>query len=104
MSANIISAVTGNSSSIILIVLLVAMFAIMIIPQRKRDKKVKAMLSSLKVGDRVRTIGGFYGRIAQLKTDVVVIEVGPDKVKLTIARAAISTVENTDVENDAKVE
>jgi preprotein translocase subunit YajC len=42
----------------VLILLMVAMFAIMIIPQRRRDKKIKAMLNALKPGDRVRTIGG----------------------------------------------
>ena len=52
------------SSYGLLIVLMVAMFAIMIIPQRRRDKKVKDMLASLKVGTRVRTIGGIYGTIA----------------------------------------
>ena len=46
------------SSYGLLIILMVAMFAIMIIPQRRRDKKVKEMLAALKPGDRVRTIGG----------------------------------------------
>ena len=82
-----------------LIVLLVAMFAIMIIPQRKRDKKVKQMLESLKPGDRVRTIGGIYGTISSIKDDVVTIAVGPDKVKLVFTRGAISQVEDTGVEN-----
>ena len=43
----------------LLIVLMVAMFAIMIIPQRRRDKKVKNMLASLKAGDRVVSEGQF---------------------------------------------
>lgn len=82
-----------------LIILMIAMFAIMIIPQRKRDKKIKEMLSSLKPGDRVRTIGGVYGTITSIKDDVVILAVGPDKVKLVFARGAISQVEDTGVEN-----
>ena len=98
------SEVTGGISSCfgsygILILMLVAMFAIMIIPQRRRDKKVKAMLSSLKAGDRVRTIGGIYGTISSIRDDVVVLAVGPDKVKLVFARGAISQVEDAGVEN-----
>ena len=71
----------------------------MIIPQRRRDKKVKAMLNALKPGDRVRTIGGIYGTISSIRDDVVVLAVGPDKVKLVFARGAISQVEDTGVEN-----
>ncbi|MEZ4509730.1 MAG: preprotein translocase subunit YajC [Eubacteriales bacterium] len=92
------------SSYGLLIVLMVAMFAIMIIPQRRRDKKVKEMLASLKVGTRVRTIGGIYGTIANIKDDTVVLTVGPDKVKLVFARGAISQVEDAGVENEMSQE
>ncbi|OQB20423.1 MAG: preprotein translocase subunit YajC [Firmicutes bacterium ADurb.Bin182] len=87
------------SGSGLLIVLMIAMFAIMIIPQRRREKKIKAMLSALKPGDRVRTIGGIYGTISSVKEDVITLLVGPDKVKLVFARGAISTVEDSEVEN-----
>lgn len=87
------------SSCGLLIILMVAMFAIMIIPQRRRDKKVKEMLAALKPGDRVRTIGGIYGTISSIRDDVVVLAVGPDKVKLVFARGAISQVEDAGVEN-----
>lgn len=93
------SSTGGGSSWIFLIVLLVAMFAIMIIPQRRRDKKVKDMLSTLKQGDRVRTIGGIYGTISSIRDDVVVLLVGPDKLKLVFARGAIAQVEEAGVEN-----
>lgn len=83
-----------------LIILLIAMFAIMIIPQRRRDKKVKQMLAALKPGDRVRTIGGIYGTIGSVKDDVVTLVVGPDKVRLVFARGAISTIEDAAVENN----
>lgn len=87
------------SSYGLLIIPMVAMFAIMIIPQRRRDKKVKEMLAALKPGDRVRTIGGIYGTISSIRDDVVVLAVGPDKVKLVFARGAISQVEDAGVEN-----
>lgn len=74
------------------------MFALMVIPQRKRDKKVKDMLASIKPGDRVRTIGGIYGTITSIRDDVVTISVGPDKVRLVFARGAIATIEDAPVE------
>ena len=101
MSANLTSGFSSFFSSYgLLIVLMVAMFAIMIIPQRRRDKKVKDMLGSLKAGDRVRTIGGIYGTISSIKDDTVLLLVGPDKVKLVFARGAIAQVEDAGVENE----
>ena len=91
----------GSSWMTLLLPLLmvVVLIVVMIIPQRRRDKKVKDMLGSLKQGDRVRTIGGIYGTISSIKDDVIVLSVGPDKVKLVFARGAISQVEDAGVEN-----
>jgi len=96
MSAGIASFLQGPG---LIIILMVVMFAVMIIPQRKRDKKIKDMLAALKPGDRVRTIGGIYGTIGSVKDDVVTLIVGPDKVRLVFARGAISTVEDVAAEN-----
>ncbi|MEG1547152.1 MAG: preprotein translocase subunit YajC [Clostridia bacterium] len=83
----------------LLIVLMIALFAIMIIPQRRRDKKIKTMLASIKVGDRVRSIGGIYGTVAAIRDDVITLSVGPDKVRLVFIRSAIANVEDSPVEN-----
>ena len=90
----------GSMMTLLLpLLLVVVMIVVMIIPQRRRDKKVKDMLGNLKQGDRVRTIGGIYGTISSIKDDVIILSVGPDKVKLVFARGAISQVEDAGVEN-----
>ncbi len=100
MSTSVTSGISSFfSGGGLLIILLIAMFAIMIIPQRRRDKKVKEMLAAIKVGDRVRTIGGIYGTVSAVKDDVITIMVGPDKVRLVFTRGAIANVENVAVEN-----
>lgn len=105
MSTDFITGISSFFSSYgLLIVLMVAMFAIMIIPQRRRDKKIKSMLSALKPGDRVRTIGGIYGTIGNIKDDTIMLLVGPDKVKLIFARGAIAQVEDAGVENEMSQE
>ena len=86
------------SSGGLLIILMIGMFALMIIPQRKREKKIKDMLAAIKVGDRVRTIGGIYGTVSALRDDIVTLTVGPDKDRLVFARGAIANVENVPVE------
>ena len=85
-------------------VLIVVVFYFMLIrPQRKKDKKVKDMLSALKVGDRISTIGGIFGTITAIKDDTMELTVGKDNVKLIMARWAIRQVEDVKVENDVEV-
>ncbi len=73
---------------------------LIIVPQKRRDKKVKDMLSGVKEGDKIRTIGGIYGTVVQVKEDLITIESGPDKTKIVFAKGAISTIESADVEAD----
>ncbi len=91
----------GGSSLISLLPLLlifVVMIVVMIVPQRRKDKAVKNMLANLKPGDRVRTIGGIYGTLSSVKDDVIVLIVGPDKVKMPFAKGAIAQVEEQGAE------
>ena len=100
MDTQVVSGIQGfMSNGGMLIILMIALFAVMIIPQRKREKKITDMLANLKPGDRVRTIGGIYGTITAIKDDVVTISVGPDKVRLVFIRGAIASVEDSPVEN-----
>ncbi|MEE0681663.1 MAG: preprotein translocase subunit YajC [Candidatus Gastranaerophilaceae bacterium] len=83
----------------LIIILMVVMLVIMIVPQRRREKKVKEMLAAIKVGDRIRTIGGIYGTVTSVRDDIVTISVGPDKARLVFARGAIASIEDSNVEN-----
>lgn len=92
-------------SMIIMMVVMVAIFYFLLIrPQRKKDKAVKNMLSSLKTGDRICTIGGFYGTIAAIKDDTVTLKLGSLENTVVIARWAIRSVENVTTENDSQPE
>lgn len=85
-----------------LLLLVVGCYFLLIRPQQKKDKAVKKMLSELKVGDRITTIGGFYATITAIKGDVVTITLGAEKVTAKIARWAIRGLDDTPVsqEND----
>ena len=92
-------------SMLIMIVVMVAVFYfLMIRPQRKKDKAVKDMLSSLKPGDRICTIGGFYGTIAHIKYDTITLKFGSMENTVVIARWAVRSVENVTTENDSQPE
>lgn len=74
------------------LILIFAIFYFLIIrPQQKREKDRRNMLSSLKEGEDIITIGGIYGRILNIKEDVITLEVG-DKLKIKVTRSAIGNV------------
>ena len=85
-----------------MILIFVIFYFMLIRPQRKKDKEAKKMLESLKVGDRICTIGGIYGTIVRIKDDVLTIEVGEQKTQLVFARWAVRIVEQLSVTNDAE--
>ena len=63
-------------------------YFIILLPMKKRQKKVQEFLGGLKVGDRVITSGGIYGSIAKLGEDSVQLQIAPN-VRVDISRAAI---------------
>lgn len=74
------------------LIIIFGIFYFMIIrPQQKREKERREMLASLKEGDDVITIGGIYGKILNLKEDIVTLDVG-DKIKIKVTRSAIGNV------------
>lgn len=85
-----------------LLLIVVVFYFMLIRPQRKKDKKVKDMLSALKNGDRVTTIGGIHGTIVGIKDETITLAVGADKVKLVFARWGIRNVEEVSIENDTE--
>lgn len=81
----------GTWGMIIWIVLLIAlMYFLMIRPQKKQQKKEKEMRESIQIGDDIITISGLYARIVAIKDDSFIVETGPDRTKLRIARSAVS--------------
>lgn len=75
-----------------LVLLLILMYFILIRPQKKKEKEITSMRSSLNVGDEIITIGGICGKIVKTKDETIVIQVGVDKVKFEMMRWAVSKV------------
>jgi len=92
------------STVIMMVVMVAVIYFLMIRPQRKKDKAVKDMLRALKVGDRICTIGGFYGTIAHIKEDTITLTIGSLENTVVVARWAIRSVENVKTENDSQPE
>ena len=75
-----------------IVLMLLIFYFLLYRPQKKaRDERDK-MLSGLKVGNRVVTIGGMYGTITALTDEVVTLKVA-DKVEIEFSRSAINGVD-----------
>ena len=78
----------GWSMWIMLILIFVVMWFFMIRPQRKQQKELQSFRDALKKGDKVVTIGGIYGTVAEIKEDSVLIEVD-NNVKIRVSKQAL---------------
>jgi preprotein translocase subunit YajC len=88
-----LSASSGQASNpivqLIPFALVLAIFYfIILLPMKKRQKKVQEFLSGLKVGDRVITSGGIYGSITKITDQTLHLQVAQN-VRLEVARHAI---------------
>lgn len=80
------------ASPIIMIVIMIAIFYfLMIRPENKKKKQLEAMRNAIKVGDSITTIGGINGDVCHVKDDIIVIEVGADRVRIEFNKWAVST-------------
>ena len=94
---------TGMGSTLIMMVLMIAIFYFMLIrPENKRKKEAEQMRNSIKTHDKVTTIGGIAGTVVDVKESRIVLETGADQVRIELEKWAISTNE-TAAEN-AKAE
>ena len=65
--------------SLIFIVLLIVVFWLFFIrPQSKKAKEEQKFRESLKKGDKVVTIGGFHGKVVEVKEKTVMISLAPN--------------------------
>jgi len=83
----------GGFEMIIMIVVMVGIFYFfMIRPENKKKKKLAEMRNTLAVGDTVTTIGGIFGKVVSVADEKITFETGEDRVRIQVAKWAISTV------------
>ena len=94
----------GAFATFLPFIAIIAIFYFLIIrPNSKKRKETDKMLSAIKKGDKIVTIGGLYGVIQSVKESTVIIK-ADENVKLEFSRSAISTVLNPSASREEKVE
>ncbi len=81
----------GTMGMILYILALVAIFYFLAIrPSRKREKELKEIQASIKVGDDVMTSSGFYGKVVELNDQIVTVEFGTNRgVRIPVKKSEI---------------
>jgi len=83
---------TATFANFMPIILMVLIFYFLLYrPQKKAQEARSKMLDSLKVGNRVITIGGIYGTIVSLTDEIVTVKIAQN-VEVEMARSAINGV------------
>ena len=92
----------GSYSFIILIVVFIAVYYFLILrPEKQKKKEAEELKNSLKVGDKITTIGGIVGKVVDVKGECIVIETSSDRVRIEFQKWAVMT-NNTAEEARAK--
>ena len=71
-----------------LVLIIVVFYFFMIRPQMKRQKETQKFRDALQKGDKVVTSGGIYGRIDEIKDQIIYLEVAPN-IKLKVDKSVV---------------
>lgn len=89
-------------SAIMPFVIMMGVFYLFLLrPQQVQQKKRREMLSALRRGDKVVTVGGIHGEITAIRDDVITLAIA-DGVEIKISRNGIASKRTTEAtENQA---
>ena len=82
-----------------LILIMVVFYFLLIRPQQKKMREHQAMISAVKVNDKVVTAGGVHGKVTKVEDDVVSVSIA-DGVEVKVEKATLSQVAQKKPVND----
>lgn len=92
---------SGTLLSLVPFILIFVIFYFMLIlPQQKKQKQQKAMMESLKKGDKVITASGIWGTVTNLGKDTVTLQIA-DNTKIKMQREFIARLRSEEDDKDA---
>jgi preprotein translocase subunit YajC len=85
----------GMMPLVFIVVMFVIFYFLLIRPQAKRQKELKAMIGALNKGDEVVTTGGLVGRVTELSDQFITLQIGSagnQPVAVSVQRSAVATL------------
>ncbi len=81
-----------------MVAVLVLFYVMIFIPEKKRKKQYNDMLSSLKVNDEIMSKGGIMGKVINIQDDYIILETGPERARIKLAKMGIGQVVTNETE------
>jgi preprotein translocase subunit YajC len=78
----------GFAFMIQLVAIVAIFYFLLIMPQRREQRRHREMLAALKRGDRISTMGGLVGEILNLNDELIQLKSGDAKVTVERVRVA----------------
>jgi preprotein translocase subunit YajC len=72
-----------------MLLIFVIFWFVLIMPMRRRQKKLQETVSALKRGDQVITNGGIYGEVAGIDDAFILLKIS-DNTRIKVAKSAIA--------------
>ena len=85
------SAWEGIGSMAPMIIVMAVLIYFMWRGQKKEQKRRQEMIDGVKVGDKVVTIGGIYGEVANVKEQSFIVKIA-DNTRIELMKSAVSSV------------
>ena len=70
-------------------------YFLILLPMKRRQRKIEEFQQSLKVGDKIVLTSGIYGHITRLSEKSVQVQIA-DKVRVEVSRAAVAGYQGQD--------
>jgi preprotein translocase subunit YajC len=70
-------------------------YFLILLPMKRRQKKIQEFQENLKVGDKIVTTGGIYGKVTRVTDKTLQLEVA-DRVRIELSRAAVAGYQGQD--------
>jgi preprotein translocase subunit YajC len=85
-----------------MVAIFVIFYFVLILPARNKQKKLEAMVSELKAGDRVLITPGIFGTVVNLEGDNALSVRIDDKTKIKVLRSAVAGLQDQVPETEKK--
>ena len=69
--------------------ILIIFYVLILLPMKRRQKKIQEFQDSLKVGDKIVTTGGIYGKVTRVTDKTLQVEIA-DRVLIEVSKAAVA--------------
>jgi len=89
-------------ASLVMMGLIFAIFYfVLILPMRRKQKKLEALVKELKSGDRVVLNAGIFGTIVGVEDDAFLVRID-EKTKIKVLKSAIAGLQGQPIETEKK--